>query len=73
MEQGLAGIKAYQKTLSNLQRVQKSCKLMNEASRDTIQNVEKKLSVTGGFLNELEGDLGKVFGAKGLNYQRVKT
>jgi predicted RNA-binding protein YlqC (UPF0109 family) len=46
---------------------------MNDASRDTIQNVEKKLNTTDGFLDEMEGDLGKVFGKKGLNYQRTKT
>jgi hypothetical protein len=40
MEQGLAGIRAYQKTIANLQKVQKNTKLMNEASRDTITNVE---------------------------------
>lgn len=44
MEQGLEGIKAYQMTITNLQKLQKSVKLMDEASRDTIKTVEKKLS-----------------------------
>ena len=41
---------------------------MNLASRDTIRTVENKLNTADSYLQNLEGDLGKLFETKGLNY-----
>ena len=46
---------------------------MNQASKDTIKNVDKKLSTTDSYLYALEGDLGKLFESKGLNYHQIKS
>ena len=46
---------------------------MNQASKDTIRNVDKKLTSADSYLNTLEGDLGKLFNSKGLNYHQIKT